>query len=517
MMTAWLRRHWLPLFLVLIVLITRWWRLPETIQFQGDQGRDAILVHRFLSEGDVMLLGPVTSTGNMYLGPLYYYFMAPWLLLSGYHPIGPVIGIAILSSLTVWAIYVLGPELVGKRAATLASLLAAISAVASFHARFSWNPNPAPLISFVLLWALVRARTHSLWYLALASACVATLIQLHYVTLLVVPVTGLAGLWLCWQTWRGSEQHSSSAAQQPGKHSRSGWLTAAKVALTCVAIQLIFLVPQAAFEVRHEYLNVRSFQKFFSADEGTISPTSTAKVWRAIDQLHGRTIFLTFELMVGKSRHLNEALIVASVLVWLGASYQRRREVWTYTNALLLSFLLTSIVGLAFYESSVFDHYVLFILPFMWLIHGQTLAWLSTWGKPGIFVTIAFFAAYAWWNVPRWPVKPLGWTVSDIERTSQTILDRVQPGEKYNVVLISESNDHEAQNYRYFLSKSDQPPVRDLDRYNIDALYIIDEQKTGEDVTQKDYQDILVFPAKAPAEVYTVAGGPVITVLRRPQ
>jgi hypothetical protein len=508
MIMAWLRRHWLPLLLIVVVFTTRWWRLPETIQFQGDQGRDAILVHRFLSEGDVMLLGPVTSTGNMYLGPLYYYFMAPWLLLSAYNPIGPVVGVAILSTLTVWAIYALGPELVGRRAATLAALLAAISTVASFHARFSWNPNPAPFVSFFLLWSLVRARTHSLWYLVISSICVATLIQLHYVTLLVAPVVGIAGLWLCWQTWRESSE----------KRNRPGWLLAAKVVVVCVLVQLVFLIPQAAFEVRHDFLNVKSFQKFFSAEEGTISqPTSAPKLRRAAQQLHGRTIFLTFELMVGKSRHLNEALIVASVLVWLAASYQRRHEVWTYTNALLLGFVLTSIVGLAFYESSVFDHYVLFILPFIWLIHGQTLAWLSDWGPSGKFVAIAFFAAYAWWNVPRWPIEPLGWTIADIERTSQTILDRVQPDEKYNVVLVSESNDHEAQNYRYFLSRSDRPPVRDLERYDIKSLFIIDEQKTGENVTQKDYHDIVVFPAKEPTEVYTVAGGPTITVLRRPQ
>src|SRR5690606_24275698 len=74
----------------------RLYNLPHTAQFLGDQGRDALIVSRIFKEGDLVFIGPVTSVGNMYLGPLYYYFMLPFLWLSYPSPLGPAYGVAIL-------------------------------------------------------------------------------------------------------------------------------------------------------------------------------------------------------------------------------------------------------------------------------------------------------------------------------------------------------------------------------------------------------------------------------------
>ena len=50
--------------------------------FLGAEGRDVIIVRTLLVKADPILIGPGTSVGGMYLGPLYYYFMAPFLLLA---------------------------------------------------------------------------------------------------------------------------------------------------------------------------------------------------------------------------------------------------------------------------------------------------------------------------------------------------------------------------------------------------------------------------------------------------
>ena len=142
-------------FIVIILIIAsvlRLWNLPSTMQFLGDQGRDALIAKRILIDHRPVLIGPVTSTGNMYLGPLYYYFMVPFLAITYPSPLGPAYAVALCGILAVFLTYYLGQEIVGKRAAIIAALFFAISAVAVNFSRFSWNPNLAPLFSIILIW-----------------------------------------------------------------------------------------------------------------------------------------------------------------------------------------------------------------------------------------------------------------------------------------------------------------------------------------------------------------------------
>ena len=98
--------HWyVALAIMLIGGFLRLYRVPDTLMFLGDQGRDALIVARIFKEFDPVLIGPVTSVGNLYLGPLYYYFMLPFLWLSYPSPLGPVYAVAIFSTLNLFLLY----------------------------------------------------------------------------------------------------------------------------------------------------------------------------------------------------------------------------------------------------------------------------------------------------------------------------------------------------------------------------------------------------------------------------
>ena len=80
------------LFLILfIAAFSRLYRISEYMTFLGDEGRDVIIVRRLLVNADPILIGPGTSIGDMYLGPLYYYMMAPALLMARFSPVGPAV------------------------------------------------------------------------------------------------------------------------------------------------------------------------------------------------------------------------------------------------------------------------------------------------------------------------------------------------------------------------------------------------------------------------------------------
>lgn len=117
------------LAITLLALSLRLYRIDEYMTFLGDEGRDVRIVREIL-RGDPAFIGPQTSIGNMYLGPLYYYMMAPALWLSGLDPVGPAVMIAFLGAVTVLFTWWVGRTWFGPKAGLVASLLLALSPVA---------------------------------------------------------------------------------------------------------------------------------------------------------------------------------------------------------------------------------------------------------------------------------------------------------------------------------------------------------------------------------------------------
>ena len=162
--------------------------------FEGDQGRDALVVSKIFKEGDLVFIGPVTSVGNMYLGPFYYYFMLPFLWLSYPSPLGPVYAVALVNILAVYLIYKLGSKMFGQKVGILAAFFFGLSQVSVTYSRFSWNPNLAPFFSLLIIYFNWKAlKKPKFWLAVLASF--AALIQLHYLTLLAAASAGLTWLW----------------------------------------------------------------------------------------------------------------------------------------------------------------------------------------------------------------------------------------------------------------------------------------------------------------------------------
>ena len=102
--------HWIIFITLICASFLRLYNIPSTVQFLGDQGRDALIVADIFKKLDPVFIGPVTSVGNMYLGPLYYYFMLPFLFLTYPSPMGPVYAVALLGIVTVFLLFYLGKQ-----------------------------------------------------------------------------------------------------------------------------------------------------------------------------------------------------------------------------------------------------------------------------------------------------------------------------------------------------------------------------------------------------------------------
>src|SRR5258706_15192233 len=142
--------------ILILAAFLRLYRIRDYLTFLGDEGRDVLIVYNIL-HGHLTLLGPTSSVGGFFLGPIYYYFMAPFLWLFQYDPVWPAVMVALLGIATVWLVYKIGAEFFGSKAGLIASLLYSISPLFISYSRFSWNPNPMPFFTLLTLYFLYKA------------------------------------------------------------------------------------------------------------------------------------------------------------------------------------------------------------------------------------------------------------------------------------------------------------------------------------------------------------------------
>jgi 4-amino-4-deoxy-L-arabinose transferase-like glycosyltransferase len=174
-------------FIILVGAYLRFYRLSEYMTFLGDEGRDALTVKRMIVDGKWTLLGPTASVGGFFMGPVYYYFMAPFLWLWKLDPVGPAVMVALVGTATIGLVYLVGRTLFGTTVGLVSSSLYAISPFIIAYSRSSWNPNIVPfftLLAFFILW--VTAETKKWGYLFFLGFILGIDLQLHYTVLFAI-------------------------------------------------------------------------------------------------------------------------------------------------------------------------------------------------------------------------------------------------------------------------------------------------------------------------------------------
>lgn len=500
-----LRSHWqtwLVLGLMLMGAVIRFWNFVPGVMFQGDQARDAIVVSNMFREKDLVFIGPASSVGNIFLGPLYYYFMLPWLWLSYPSPLGPVVAVAILNIIGIGLMYVLGKEIVGKKAALISSFLFATSSVLIEFSRFSWNPNPSPIVMMILVWSTYRALTKHTWYWLLAATAFSILIQLHYITLLTLGGLGLAWLYQIWLKYNT-------------KNDKKEWRSLVFATIGSVAVVLVSLLPLILFDLRHQWLNTKAFIGIFTSAQ-IINPQQSASLFGKVGEVlydsEGRALAIGYEHFFGYQRWLGDFSLIVLLVSSLYVIY-RRSSRHHIGLVLLLLFFSTTIFGTALYQNSLFTHYILFIFPvvFWWWGYWLGELWQKWWGKGIVIITLVSFLFY---NTHHYKLSTPSWSLTDVKATSELLYDQLRDNEKYSLVLLAPSKDLYAQNYRYFLSTTDRPPLPPERAAEADTLVVINEEHVS-DIAEIPIYEIVIFPNKSNPSTLSIPRGPEISIFRR--
>ena len=268
------KEFYLLILILLLGAFLRLYKIADYMTFLGDEGRDAIIVRRLLVDFDPILIGPRTSIGDMYLGPLYYYMMAPALLLAGFNPVGPAIMVALLGAVTIFLVWYVArlwfgdnfntsklPKRVPCVGALIAAFLYSISPVVITYSKSSWNPNIMPffaLLSILGIWK-VWFRQEFKW-LIVVGVSMAFVLQSHYLGLLLLPTLGIF--------WTLTLFEIRNTKSETGKLIKYSFLA--------VVFFAFLMSPLVIFDARHYWRNFNSMKLFFTERQSTIS----LKAWR---------------------------------------------------------------------------------------------------------------------------------------------------------------------------------------------------------------------------------------------
>lgn len=450
--------------ILFLAAFLRLYRIQDYMTFLGDEGRDVLVVWNIL-HGHPTLLGPTASVGGFFLGPLYYYFMTPFLWLFNYNPVGPAVMVALFGIATVWLVYFIGQKFYSKTTGLVAASLYAISPLVIAYSRSSWNPNLMPFFSLLTLWFVYQGvRKFSLRELFFSGISLGIALQLHYLsTFLGVIVAVYVLSVLLYTKYKKSLQWNSTV-----------WI-AVKAYLSMLGGFLIGWSLFLLFEIRHGFANTRSIFDFIlhSKETGT-NPQLWDTVGNVFFRLFGR---LTTDYPAPEQVSLQGhtlitiwfyatillALIAVGILVYQVIASIKNHDKFLQ-RLLLVVWLALGVILFGFYKKQIYDYYLAFLFPLPFLLIGETLAllWKNKWAR--VLAVISFFAL-AIINLQAIPFRyPPNRQLNQMETISQFVLSKTD-NKPFNFALITGGNSDQA--YRYFFTVWNRAPVT-IENYAID-------------------------------------------------
>ncbi len=427
---------------LLIGIFLRFYRLTGFVTFLGDQGRDAIIIKRILTLEHLPAIGPPTSVGQVYLGPFYYYFIAPWLLLSNFNPIGLAVGVAFFSSLYLLINYLIVKELFDKKIALISTILLSLSSVLIDFSRFSWNPNLLPLFTLLTVYFVIKSlKTNNWYYFVLSGTLLSFSIQLHYLALFLIPP--IAILYLL--SLRSLKQLISQSLN---------------FLISALAF-LFFSFPLIIFDLRHQFLNTKSFIALFQSSEtGFLTKFNS--------------LFDSFYFLNLYSFHINlNKFLVYLLLFFLLLAFVTLIKRISNLKTFLLFFLLT-MLGMSFYNGPKHPHYFGLLYPLYYVIISCFIAFpKSSWEK---YLTIFFVIGFIFLNFQKYPYfrnSPNN-QILLAKNVAQKIFDNVKK-EKFTVTALPEK--YSDSTYRYFLETWRKRAIEKDSLDKADELFVVCEKK----------------------------------------
>jgi 4-amino-4-deoxy-L-arabinose transferase-like glycosyltransferase len=477
--------------IVLLALFLRLYRIDAYMTFLGDEGRDALVIKGILVDHHVPLLGPPTSVGMMYLGPLYYYMMAVPMALFWLNPVAAAVMDALIGVGIVFLVYLLAKIWFEKWGALLGAFLYAVSPITIVYSKSSWNPNPTPFFTLLSFLGFYKAhQTKNYWWLILTGVSLAFAVQMHYLALILLPIFGILWLW--------------EIRVKGGRRGNFAIGTA-----TALVIFLILMSPLALFDLRHDLMNFHAFQNIFFGKDKAVGFNPLKDIinffWIYINNLIGR-------YMAGENLIL--ALLLAVLIIvplkWQFWRVVKKKDQIRWSTLALGVWLLVGLVFLTILNTPVYDHYLVFLNPVPYLLLAGFIFILPKKFRIPTVVVLAVLVGFV--NLIKNPLQyPPNNQLQKTQEVAKFVISKAQ-GRPYNFALIAKSNYDSA--YQFYLDQYGFPPKK-VPFEKTDQLFVVCEDNPCTPNNNPKYE-VAGFGMSKIEEEYSVEGLKVYKLVANP-
>ncbi|KKQ24372.1 MAG: hypothetical protein US40_C0005G0046 [Candidatus Roizmanbacteria bacterium GW2011_GWC2_37_13] len=475
-----LANNWLLVTTLIIGVFLRFYKLSGFTTFLGDQGRDAIILKRIVTLEHFPAIGAPTSIGQVYLGPFYYYFIAPWLLFFKFNPIGPVVGVVLFSSLYLLINYFIVKELVDKKTALISTVFLSFSSVLIELSRFSWNPNLLPLFTLLTIYFVIKSIKTNRWYFfALTGAFLSFSVQLHYLALFILPAAFIIYI---------------GYFVKNIKQTKKLILNSSFLILNF----LFFSSPLIIFDLRHQFLNTNNFLKLFQ-QSGTNLMTKINSLFDSFYYLN----FYSFHIDLNK--FLVYVLVFFLVVAYLTLIKQKSNI------KIFLLFFLTTIFFMSFYSGQKHPHYFGVLYPLYYIVVAYFLSFTfdSIFGK---ILTMLFVFGLIFLNFQKYPYfhNPSNNQIQLAHKIAKKIYDNIDK-EKFTVTALPEK--YSDSTYRYFLELWKKRSIEKDSLEKADELFLVCEKRCSPIIGNPQW-DIAYFAPNKIVSEWNIEGVRIYKLIR---
>lgn len=456
--------------LVLMIILAiagflRFYRLDEYMIFLGDEGRDALMMKRILIEHDFPLLGPPTSVGNMYLGPIYYYMMAVPEAIFWLNPVAAAGMIALIGTITVGLVYYFSQKWFGFYPAVLASFLYAVSPVNINYSRFSWNPNPTPFFALLALLGFYQSKQSGNYYwLALSGAGLAAALQMHYFSLLLLPFALI--VWFSLFITRTKQANNANFV---------------KGNIIALLIFFFFMSPLLIFDLKYRFMNYHAFLKMFS-------PQSEGVQFALADSLSKLPMIYKDKLILrylgGNNNVLAGLMSLLLLLPFIHIIFRFiKQQKINWSQFILTAWLVIGLLGLSFYKKDIYDHYFGFLNPALYLLLAFLVSLVSK--KWQLLITVTMLLILGYFNLRINPL--LSSPNRQLQKTQEIARFIIQKaeGQPFNFALLAQNNYDPA--YLFYLYLYGHQP-KQLPAEKTDQLFVVCEDPSCQPIYSSKYE-----------------------------
>ncbi len=362
-----LRKHYVLLAFVALLIVgfyLRFWNIENTVEYGWDQARDAWKVRDILM-GTIVFDGPRTGIGHFNLGPIWYYYLAPFYFLTRLDPIAAQYGNMLVFIANFIMFAWVSNKIFGSISAILATYIFTVSGELIAMGKTSWNVSPVLGVSVLIFYCIHEVVIQKKYVFMLPLMFLTGLfLHLHFAVVFLPPII------LC----------SVIFAKDKRKLIYYGLLG--------LPLLLLWLIPLALLEIQWKGDNSNWFRNF-------LSNYLLGGFHFRFFMLRIHDAFIQYERVLSIPHSITWGKFVVPLIFVLVSATERGKVL--IRNYLMFLWFLVPAVVYSFYTGTTSEYYVLLNAPmviFTLVYLVQKLFTIKTIPKYPLLILVSLILGY---------------------------------------------------------------------------------------------------------------------------